>query len=141
MILVDTNVIYALGDQSDAEHARCVRWLSQAAGETLLVPPTVVAEACYLLDDRIGPQAEAAFLDDLGDGPGYTFQLVDLTAGDVRRMANLVRRYADRRLGGTDGSIVAIAERLNISTIATVNRRDFDNIRPAHTPSLTIVPE
>lgn len=56
-------------------------------------------------------------------------------------MAELVRRYADRRLGGTDASIVAVRERLGVLTVATLNRRDFDNLRPKHAKALTIVPE
>ena len=49
--------------------------------------------------------------------------------------------YADRRLGTTDASLVALAERLRITTVATFNRRDFDNVRPLHCPALTIVPD
>jgi predicted nucleic acid-binding protein len=59
---------------------------------------------------------------------------------DLRRMSELVRQYADRRLGGTDASLVAVAERLGVTTIATMNRRDFDNVRPHHAPAFTIVP-
>lgn len=86
-----------------------------------MVPPTVIAEACYLIDKFLGPQAEAAFLDSVGIGAGYSFQLVELVDSDLRRMAELVRRYADRRLGGTDASVIAICERLAIITVATVN--------------------
>lgn len=56
-------------------------------------------------------------------------------------MSDLVRRYADRRLGGTDASIVAICERLGVRTVATLNRRDLDNLRPKRAKSLVIVPE
>lgn len=40
----------------------------------------------------------------------------------------------------TGASIIAVAERLGIDTVATVNRRDFDNVRPAHVTALNIVP-
>ena len=141
MILVDTNVLYALGDTDDEAHFRARRWIEQCEDTALLVLTTVVAETCYLLDHRLGPHAEAAFLDELGIGAEYRFQLVDLVDADIRRMGQLVRRYADRRLGGTDASVVAVAERLGITTIATVNRRDFDNVRPQHARAFTIVPE
>jgi hypothetical protein len=39
-------------------------------------------------------------------------------------MTELVRRYADRNLGGTDASVIAVCERLAIVTVATVNLRD-----------------
>jgi uncharacterized protein len=95
-----------------------------------------------LLPDRqvSGPTAEAAFLDSIGIGPGYRFQLSGLVDEDLRRMAELVRRYADRRLGGTDASVIAVCERLSVVTVATVNRRDFANVRPRHAPALAIVP-
>lgn len=139
MILVDTNVIVALADRSDTAHVLCRRWLGEQADE-LALPITVLAEACYLIDRFGGPIAEAQFLDSVGSEPARQFRPVDLTDADLRRMSELVRQYADRRLGGTDASLVAVAERLGITTIATVNRRDFDNVRPRHVPAFTIVP-
>jgi hypothetical protein len=58
-----------------------------------------VRPACYLIDRYLGPAAEAAFLDSVGIGDKYAFQLAGLTDADLRRMAELVRRYANRRLG------------------------------------------
>jgi predicted nucleic acid-binding protein len=139
VIVVDTNVLYALADRRDKYHAACTEWLS-GCDEVLLVPPTVLAEACYLIDKYLGPKAEAAFLDGVGLGSDYPFQLAELVDSDLRRMADLVRRYADRRLGGTDASVIAICERLAIVTVATVNLRDFANVRPRHVSVLTTVP-
>jgi hypothetical protein len=59
----------------------------------------------------------------VGIGDKYAFQLAGLTDADLRRMAELVRRYADRRLGGTDASVIAMCGRLAILTVATVNGR------------------
>ena len=104
------------------------------------MPPTVVAEACYLIDRYLGPAAEAAFLDSAGIGDTYAFQLAGLTGTDLRRMAELVRRYAGGHLGGTDASLIAVCERLAIVTVATVNLRDFATVRPRHVAALTTVP-
>jgi len=139
VIVVDTNVLYALADRRDKHHAACTEWF-RGSDEVLLVPPTVVAEACYLIDRYLGPAAEAAFLDSMGTGDNYAFQLAGLADSDIRRMAELVRRYADRRLGGTDASVIAVCERLAIATVATVNLRDFANVRPRHVVALTTVP-
>lgn len=139
MILVDTNVIVALADRSDTAHERCRRWLEEQTDE-LAFPITVLAEACYLIGRFGGPIAEAQFLDSVGSEPTRQFRPVDLTDADLQRMSELVRQYADRRLGGTDASLVAVAERLGVATIATMNRRDFDNVRPRHVPAFTIVP-
>jgi hypothetical protein len=100
--------LYTLADRRDKHHAECTAWF-RGNDDVLLVPPTVVAEACYLIDRYLGPAAEAAFLDSVGIGGKYAFQLAGLTDADLRRMAELVRRYADRRLGGTDASVIAMA--------------------------------
>ena len=139
MIVVDTNVFVGLSDRRDAHHAQCRDWLADC-DESLIVPPTVLAEACYMIDKYLGAQSEAKFLDSVGIGPSYRFQLAELLDADVRRMAALVRRYADRHMGGTDASVVALCERLSITTVATVNRRDFANVQARHVTALTIVP-
>lgn len=139
MIVVDTNVLVALADRRDAHHVRCRNWLADC-DDRLIVLPTVLAEACYMIDKYLGAAAEAAFLDSVGTGPGYRFQLAALVSTDLRRMAELVRRYADRRLGGTDASVIAVCERLSVETVASVNRRDFANVRPRHVTALAIVP-
>jgi predicted nucleic acid-binding protein len=132
-------VLVALADRRDAHHVRCRDWLA-GCDDRLTVPPTVLAETCYMIDRFLGPAAEAAFLDSTGFGPAYRFQLADLVDADLRRMAELVRRYADRRLGGTDASVIALCERLSVATVATINRRDFANVRPRHVATLVIVP-
>jgi len=48
-----------------------------------------------------------------------------LTVADVARMAELAERYANLGLGGTDASLVALAERLDLTTLATFDRRHF----------------
>lgn len=123
MIVVDTSVLVALTDRDDRHHKRCRTWLAETS-ERLLIPPTVLAEACYLIDREFGPETEAVFIDDIGMTDESPYELVGLVDADLRRMAELVRQYADRRLGGTDSSIVAICERLGVETVATLNRRD-----------------
>jgi uncharacterized protein len=63
-----------------------------------------------------------------------------LTPGDWERVAQLTEKYADQHLGGVDAGLVAVAERLNVTTIATLDRRHFVIVRPNHTEALTLVP-
>lgn len=63
------------------------------------------------------------------------------TGTDIARMADLAERYADLRLGGTDASLIAIAERLGIDRIATFDRRHFTVVRPAHVEAFTLLPD
>ena len=54
-----------------------------------------------------GSIAEAAFLRSLRS-PRYVIEAP--TSDDLRRAAELVERYADLRLGGTDASVIALAD-------------------------------
>ena len=97
----------------------------------------MVAEVGYLLARNAGARVESLFLQALADGD---FQPVDLQAADYRRAAELVRTYADLPLGTTDATVIALAERLNVSEVATLDRRHFTVVRPSHTPSLILLP-
>jgi len=55
-------------------------------------------------------------------------------------MADLVLTYGDLPLGTTDASVVAIAERLKLTDVATLDRRHFTVVRPSHVNSLTLLP-
>lgn len=90
-----------------------------------------------MIGRRLGPDVEAAFLDDMA-GPPRVIESV--MAPDRRRAAALVRDYADIGLGAADATLVAIAERLRLTTIATVDRRDFEIVRPRHVDRFLIVP-
>jgi uncharacterized protein len=59
-------------------------------------------------------------------------EMADLDIDDWQRIQNLVTTYADLRLGGTDASVVALAERRDASRIATLNRRHLAVVRLRH---------
>jgi predicted nucleic acid-binding protein len=63
-----------------------------------------------------------------------------VSAGDWLRIAELVATYRDLPLGTVDASVVAAAERRGTHTIATIDRRHFSVVRPAHTPAFDLVP-
>ena len=139
MIVCDTGPIVALSNHRDEHHYAANNLFRDLhmAGETLLLPPTVLAEVCYWLNEHGGPDLEPAFLDPVVDG---TFQLVDLTSEDVERMAELVRQFESSPLGGTDASVVAIAERLGVREVATLDRRHFPLITPKNGGHFTLLP-
>jgi len=43
-------------------------------------------------------------------------------------------------LGPTDASVIAIPARLNLAEVATLDRRHFAVVRPAHVGTLTLLP-
>jgi predicted nucleic acid-binding protein len=66
--------------------------------------------------------------------------VLDLTRADYARARDLYRRYQDLPLGFVDASVVALAERLGESRLATLDRRHFSVVRPHHTTTFTLVP-
>lgn len=97
----------------------------------------VVTEVTYLIGSRLGVDAEVRFLGDLAAGE---FAIEDVLAGDWLRIAELVSVYRDLPLGTVDAAVVATAERLGITEIATLDRRHFSVVRPVHTDAFELIP-
>lgn len=95
-----------------------------------------VAEAGYLIDRQLGSGAESAFCRSIAHGDVV---VEVLSTADYLRVADLVDQYADFPLGGTDASLMAIAERLKLTTVATLDGRHFHAVRPQHCDSFEIV--
>ncbi len=140
MILFDTAPIVAAAFRSEKHYGVCTELFTglRLAGRRLLLPATVAAEVGYLLDRLGGPQREAGFLAGVAEG---AFEPIDLTRADYARMAELVAQYDDLALGTTDASVIALAERLEITEIATLDRRHFTAVRPNHIEAFTLLPE
>jgi uncharacterized protein len=66
MLLYDTGVLLAAGNVKDHAYRGCLRLLRHAEGP--LVPSPVLGEIGYLLQSRLGPQAEVAILGSFGGG-------------------------------------------------------------------------
>jgi predicted nucleic acid-binding protein len=59
---------------------------------------------------------------------------------DTTRIAELVRLYKDLPLGAVHASVIAIAERLGLPAVATLDRRHFSIVRPRHVAALQLLP-
>jgi predicted nucleic acid-binding protein len=123
-------------DRDDVWHDRVIAWWRRRARQ-VLVPLSVLPEVCYLLQTRIGPAAEQAFIGAVVDG---AFTIEPLEAHDIARAAVLMAEYADLPLGFVDATVLAMAERLGTSEILTTDRRHFAVLRPRHARSLLLVP-
>jgi uncharacterized protein len=102
-----------------------------------VVPQLVVAEVSSLLEARLGVDAEVRFLGDLAAGNLVT---EPVRPGDWIRIAELVAAYRDLPLGTVDASVVALAERLGVAELATLDRRHFTAVRPAHVLAFEMLP-
>lgn len=86
VLLCDTGDLLAAGNVKDEHHYACVKLLRQADGP-LLVPAPVMGEIGYLLETRVGPQAEVSFLKSFG---GDGFHIAQLENEDIPRLSELV---------------------------------------------------
>jgi uncharacterized protein len=136
MLVCDTGVLLAAGNVKDRAHHACLKLLRQAEGP-LLVPSPVLGEIGYLLQSRVGPQAEVTFLKSFG---GDGFHIAEVEGQDIQRMAGLVETYVDLPLGIVDAAVIAIAERLQLTEIATLDQRHFNVVRPVHVQAFTLLP-
>lgn len=134
LAVVDTGPLYAVADRSERDHARCLVVLGRR-DLNLVIPALVVAEAAYLIGSRLGATAEAAFLRGLA-----AFPVEAPTAQDWPRIADLVAHDANFPLGGTDASVIALAERLSTDIVITLDRRHFSAVKPRHCAAFQLLP-
>ncbi|HQZ36611.1 MAG TPA: PIN domain-containing protein [Ilumatobacteraceae bacterium] len=135
MLLIDTGIFVAVADRDEPHHNDCAALLRTRSD--LAVTATVIPEAAWLIEARLGPAAEARFLTLVTSS---RFTIVDPINVDYQRAIALIRTYTDLGLGFVDASIIAIAEHHGIREIATLNHRDFAVVRPAHCEALDLVP-
>jgi uncharacterized protein len=135
-ILVDTGIVVALADLSDPYHPRVATFVRNTR-EPLLIPVTVLPEVDYLLTKDLGGAAALGALRSVAAGE---FQLQEFSSADLTRCVDLMVQYADSNIGLVDASIMAIAERLRITRILTLDERHFRMIRPRHCVAFELLP-
>ncbi|MFJ7066569.1 type II toxin-antitoxin system VapC family toxin [Streptomyces sp. NPDC101115] len=135
-LVVDAGPLYAMLDDTDAWHAASLRLLRTHPGP-LIVPTLVIAEVANFAGRRLGPRAELLLAQDLAEG---VFSVEPVHPGDWLRIAELTAQYAGFPLGLVDASVIACAERLGVTEVATVDRRHFGAVRPAHVEAFTLLP-
>lgn len=136
MLLVDTNIWLAAADRRSRDHEICSRVFADHPGE-IAAPVPVIAETAWLLLDRGGPAAQSRFVNLVISGH---LQPITLDNDDWIRVGELIDAYADLPLDIIDASLIAAAERLELTTIATLDHRDFRVVRPRHCTAFELIP-
>ena len=134
--IADTGFVVALLNRTDAKHQAVADEYARRP-YPILLPQTVLAEVAYLVGQVAGIAAVATFLREL---PTSQFQLVALIDQDVQRIAEILQQYADSRVDFVDASVMAIAERYGMTTVLTLDHRDFRLFRPHHRPYFDLLP-
>jgi len=126
-VVLDTNVVVALYDAADPDHALVADWV-MALDEELVATPLAVAEMDYLVRQRGGTDAQTTLWRDLDDG-AYG---VRWWADALTETLSIARLYPF--VGLTDASLVALAGRLRTQRIATVDQHFRSMTTPAGEP-------
>lgn len=135
-MIVDTSALLAFFDTDEPDHQKLSAIINQAS-EPLVVSPYVVAEVDYLIATRLGVKAEAVALRELAGG---AWDLATIDTADLTKIVSLIEQYDDQAIGVADASNVILAERYQTTTIATLDRRHFDVLRPLAGGHFTVVP-
>jgi predicted nucleic acid-binding protein len=135
-LIVDAGALYAQADADEPGHA-AIRAILEREREALVTTELAIAEADYLILDRLGPDVELAFLDDLAQG---TYVVECLDQPQLRAARNLIARYRDLRIGLADASLVVIAERYASRRLLSFDERAFRAVAPLQGGSFTILP-
>jgi len=121
-ILIDSGPLIALFDRNDKYHLASVEFIKSNNSE-LVTTLASMTETLHLLD--FNRHAQIDFLGWVNAG-AITLELI--TSDDLQRIKELTIKYADLPMDFADACLVFLGEKLNISTIATIDR-DFDVYR------------
>jgi predicted nucleic acid-binding protein len=135
-LVCDTGPLLAVLNERDNHHAASVALFDDFDG-VLVVPALIVTEVCYLAQTRVGPEAEARFIDSIVAGE---LRIESPAAQDWTRIAQLVRQYSGFPLGVADACVVAIAERLGVTQLASIDHRHLRAVRPVHCDGFELLP-
>lgn len=122
-VVADTSFVLALMDAKDIGHGRARDWYAEYSG-SLVTTPLAVAEMDHLIRGRIGRDAARALEDQIEEGS----LIVRWWPADVFETIAVSR--SNPRVGLSDASLVVLASRLETTSIATFDLKDFRKLRP-----------
>lgn len=136
MILADTNVVVSTLVATEPTHARVASWLA-INREPIGMLSLVLAEVSHFLHRAGAWDAEEGLVERISSGRAL---VLDPVTADCARALEIMRQYRDLHLGIVDTVLMAMAERLDVRTILTLDHRHFGAVRPRHCESFTLVP-
>jgi uncharacterized protein len=132
-VLVDTGPLVALIRANDSLHETCLECLQEIHAPLLTCWPVITEAAWFLRDD---PFAIQELL--LSFSTGF-LEFLPMDESALLWVAAFCRRYKKLSPQLADASLVYLAERENLDTIFTFDRRDFSVYRLAGGRTLQIL--
>jgi len=130
-IVVDAGPLIALFDRDDRHHRRAVEFVRNRRSRLITNLP-VLTEATFLLRFSVDAQS------DLLSWAHKSLEIDQDTSADLPRIIAFLDKYRDMPADFADASLVALAERLNASHVASIDsdfavyrlagKRRFENV-------------
>ncbi len=117
-ILIDSGPLIALFDSSDKYHQEAVDFI-KTNKYPLATTLASITETLHLLD--FNRNAQIDFLEWIHRG---AVEIHNIENSDFKRIRELTEKYRDLPMDFADSCLVYLAEKLNLNTIATIDR-DF----------------
>lgn len=135
--IIDTSAIISLVDRSCEHHYR-ISDIIRKGDFRLIVPSHVIPEACYMLNKKFGPSIEIKFLEEI---ISVNLHIEIIKFLDLARVVEILKKYSTLDIGYADAAIVAIAERLKVNRILTLDKKHFNSLIPLGFDYFEIYPE
>lgn len=137
-VLIDTGPLVAYMNRADAEHRSCVEVFHSLPLAKASTCWPVLTEAAYLMRVRLNLPDPSPLLDLLLQ---HELQLSVIERRDIERIQDVFRRYHDQAVDLADAALLALAEREDITTIFTTDRRDFRIFRRLNGRPFRLLPD
>ncbi len=126
-VVLDTSIIVAFMVADEADHGAVRSWIDRL-DDDLVTTPLALAEMDHLVTARGGGPAAARLWADFERGAYQVRWWADALAETLK-----VAR-AQKRIGLVDASLVALAERLSTTNVATLDHRHFRTLTTSAGP-------
>ncbi len=137
-IIADTSYLFAIFNTKDTNHQVAADFAFQRTTDVMLVPDVVLPELAYIFVRDMGYAGLQSLLENFRMSE---VKFVPLEMSDLNRISEITEMYASAEFDIVDCCIMALAERLQITGIATFDRRDFSIFRPRHCDFLELLPQ
>ncbi len=121
-LLVDTGPLVALCDRRDGNHPACTRWMADFRGQ-MITTWAVLTEVSHLAPSVAASLSILRWVEHGG------LAVLPLGNDELMQAAEWMDRYADRPMDLADASLVVAALNTGVTTVWTLDRRDFETYR------------
>jgi len=134
-VLVDTGPLVAIISPDDPHHEICSALLKSMPSPLLTCWP-VITEAAWLL--RQYPFGFERLLKGIQEG---FLEILPVAGSETVFIGRILKKYASLRPQFADAMLVYLAARENLTTVFTLDRRDFSVYRAAGGRPFRLLPE